>query len=243
MDMTDSAPQPAWALRHALRQDVADRARWTALARAGQRLQQALEPAQALDALLDEALMVLGAQHGAVLGTRERRWTVLAARGQAMPPGASVPAPIDPAGVQVTGVASWLLRQAQAGLQAVEVPVPGPRGPLGRICMAARAAPPRDDLDSLAVLAALAAGWIHDPARGAPRRARRGGDPRLALLTERERQVLALLGRGLSNAALGRELGIAAGTVKTHVERILHKLEVADRTQAAVFASQHGVAA
>ncbi len=54
--------------------------------------------------------------------------------------------------------------------------------------------------------------------------------------------MLALLSRGLTNAALGAELGISAGTAKVHVERILHKLQVADRTQAAVVAVQAGVA-
>lgn len=121
--------------------------------------------------------------------------------------------------------------------------MPGPRGALGRLCLAAHAPPAADDLDSLRVLAAMGAAWLPDPARGPARRGRRAIDPRVALLTHRERQVLALLGRGLSNAALGDELGIAAGTVKTHVERILHKLQVGDRTQAAVFASQHGLAA
>jgi DNA-binding NarL/FixJ family response regulator len=68
-------------------------------------------------------------------------------------------------------------------------------------------------------------------------------DPRLARLTPRERQVLALLPRGLSNAALGAELGIATGTVKVHVERILQKLGLGDRTRAAVYAVQHGLVA
>jgi len=71
---------------------------------------------------------------------------------------------------------------------------------------------------------------------------RRSADPRLASLTRRERQVLALLPRGLTNAALAEELGIAPGTAKVHVERILHKLALADRTQAAVFAMRQGVA-
>ena len=46
--------------------------------------------------------------------------------------------------------------------------------------------------------------------------------------------------RGLTNAALARELGIAGGTVKVHIERILHKLDLRDRTQAAVYAVDHG---
>ena len=55
--------------------------------------------------------------------------------------------------------------------------------------------------------------------------------------------MLALLPRGLTNAALAAELGISAGTVKVHVERILHKLQVGDRTQAAVYAVQTGLSA
>ena len=59
-------------------------------------------------------------------------------------------------------------------------------------------------------------------------------------LTSRELQVFAMMPRGLTNAALALELGIAAGTVKVHIERILHKLDLRDRTQAAVYAVDHG---
>ncbi|NEL79743.1 MAG: response regulator transcription factor, partial [Xanthomonas perforans] len=65
---------------------------------------------------------------------------------------------------------------------------------------------------------------------------------RLAALSKREKQVLSLLPRGLTNATLAAELGISPGTVKVHVERILQKLEVKDRTQAAVYAVQAGLA-
>jgi DNA-binding NarL/FixJ family response regulator len=54
--------------------------------------------------------------------------------------------------------------------------------------------------------------------------------------------VLALLPRGLTNAGLGAELGISTGTAKVHVERILQKLQLSDRTQAAVYAVQAGMA-
>ena len=60
------------------------------------------------------------------------------------------------------------------------------------------------------------------------------------MLTPRELQVFALLPRGLTNAAMADELGIAACTVKTHVERILQKLGLDDRTQAAVRAAECG---
>lgn len=53
-------------------------------------------------------------------------------------------------------------------------------------------------------------------------------------LTAREGEVLALVARGLSNREIGAALSISAGTAKVHVERILDKLDVSDRTEAAV---------
>lgn len=60
----------------------------------------------------------------------------------------------------------------------------------------------------------------------------------LARLTKREREVLALIRGGLTNKAIARELGIGPGTVKVHVEKVIAKLGVTDRTQAAVFAAR-----
>jgi ATP/maltotriose-dependent transcriptional regulator MalT len=62
----------------------------------------------------------------------------------------------------------------------------------------------------------------------------------LESLTPREREIFALLPSGLSNNELGAKLGIAPGTAKIHVERILNKLGVKDRTQAAVKAVELG---
>ncbi|MFI6944332.1 response regulator [Streptomyces sp. NPDC050418] len=67
-------------------------------------------------------------------------------------------------------------------------------------------------------------------------------DPRIASLTEREREVLAMLGQGLSNADIGRALGIGVGTVKTHVGSILDKTDSTSRVQAALLAHQAGLA-
>ena len=58
--------------------------------------------------------------------------------------------------------------------------------------------------------------------------------PGLAELTEREREVFAALGEGLSNHVIGRRLGISEATVKTHVSRVLSKLGLASRVQAAL---------
>ena len=64
--------------------------------------------------------------------------------------------------------------------------------------------------------------------------------PLIATLTPREREVLLLIARGYSNAEIAESFVVSEGTVKTHVKRILSKLEVRDRTQAAVFAFDSG---
>lgn len=61
-------------------------------------------------------------------------------------------------------------------------------------------------------------------------------DPRLARLTPRERQVLALIVEGKTNKAIGAALGIAEGTVKSHIRQMMLTMRVRSRTQMALLA-------
>jgi DNA-binding NarL/FixJ family response regulator len=67
---------------------------------------------------------------------------------------------------------------------------------------------------------------------------KRRADP-LDKLTEREREVLALVRDGLANKQIARRLGIAERTVKAHLTSVFQRLGVTDRTQAALWASEH----
>ena len=62
----------------------------------------------------------------------------------------------------------------------------------------------------------------------------------LGSLTEREREVLVYLARGLGNAEIARELHVGEATVKTHVANVLQKIQARDRVQAVVFAYESG---
>jgi DNA-binding CsgD family transcriptional regulator len=66
-------------------------------------------------------------------------------------------------------------------------------------------------------------------------------DPALRSLTEREREILALVGGGCANKEIARRLGISERTARTHVSNVLRKLDVDSRTQAALVAVRAGL--
>ena len=90
---------------------------------------------------------------------------------------------------------------------------------------------------SPAVTAKLISSYVDRAA--APRRTQ--AQHRVAELSDREREVLRLVGQGLSNAAIGRQLYVSEATVKTYVSRLLAKLELANRTKMAILAHEAGL--
>jgi DNA-binding NarL/FixJ family response regulator len=108
-------------------------------------------------------------------------------------------------------------------------------------------APPEDVLDAIRVVfrgdALLAPSVTRriieelaarpDPNRAAP--------PQLDILTDREREVLSLVGRGLSNAEIGARLYVSPATAKTHLSHVMTKLYARDRAQLVVIAYESGL--
>jgi DNA-binding NarL/FixJ family response regulator len=102
------------------------------------------------------------------------------------------------------------------------------------------------DIDPLALAAAIRsvrAGHVLMPPDVAAALMAPDETSQLGALTAREREVLIEIARGRSNREIARALSLAEKTVKTHVSNVLTKLGVADRTQAAIFAVRHGLAA
>ena len=108
-------------------------------------------------------------------------------------------------------------------------------------------APPEDVLDAIrivargdALLAPSVTRRIIEELASRPD-ADRPSPPQLDILTEREREVLALAGRGLSNTEIGAELFVSPATAKTHVSHVMTKLNARDRAQLVVFAYESGL--
>jgi DNA-binding NarL/FixJ family response regulator len=80
-----------------------------------------------------------------------------------------------------------------------------------------------------------------DPRAGRALLSARGSSSPLDGLSEREREVLRLVARGLPNKLIARELSISEKTVKTHLTSVFRKIGVTDRTQAALWAERNGL--
>ena len=105
--------------------------------------------------------------------------------------------------------------------------------PADRLCASIRAALRGEELLAPTITRRLIEEFTR-PARVAPR-------PGLDSLTDREHEVLLLMAQGASNAEIASALFVSVQTVKTHVARILAKLELRDRVQAVVVAYESGL--
>jgi DNA-binding NarL/FixJ family response regulator len=110
---------------------------------------------------------------------------------------------------------------------------------------------PAEDLQRAVRTVATGGAWL-DPSvtarvlkvfRDAPEKSTQPTDEVLASLTAREREVLDLIAAGLTNEEIAGELVVTSGTVKTHVNHIYFKLSVRNRSEAVIYAFDHGVAA
>jgi DNA-binding NarL/FixJ family response regulator len=106
---------------------------------------------------------------------------------------------------------------------------------------------PAEDLQRAVRTVAAGDSWLDPSVTGRVLAAYRGGStptgpgPEVDTLTPREREVLALIGAGLSNGEIADRLVLGEGTVKTHVGHVFAKLGLRDRAAAVVFAFDHGL--
>ncbi len=240
---TDSA----FALRHTLKQQQGQLAHDRLFERLGQRLFEHGLSDSLLQWWLDELCQQLGAAHGLISRQHAGALKILAQRGKTFPVGARIPMfgvlgqwlkePVVFT-VHTHAVSQlWTLsNEAIESAHCYQVPIALHQravGLVGLVCTTPLTQTQLHLMHSVCGLLGLAL---------QPQSAETAAvdDRFLQKLTPREREVFALLPSGPSNAALAEKLGISPGTVKIHIERILSKLGLNDRTQAAVKAVEAG---
>ncbi|MBV7534331.1 helix-turn-helix transcriptional regulator [Duganella sp. sic0402] len=248
------APDSARAARSRYRHNESSAARWRLLADAAAIAAEPGQRAAALASILAKALAFLSLEDGLLMVLQDDALQVCASQGLVPPAGArlaytaAMQAALQP-GPQAPLVRQDLVSPLRIGREqrvGLEVLVPlaldgKHRGVLALLSARAAPQPNADDLTTLQALGTLLAALLSGPSQNAQRAAAPEAAALLKQLTPRELQVFALLPSGGTNAHIGEQLGIAAGTVKVHIERILHKLDLRDRTQAAVRAADCGL--
>lgn len=197
--------------------------------------------------LLGELCTLLAAEHGLVASESMGKLTVIASRGSTLPIGARIPMMGALAGmlknpvrfIVQQGVAKHLWTHAEvANDQDCIIPIAHQQRSIGILALSGKQLQPSQaDMQTLHAIAGLIGTAM---LQQQPHQQTTIDRSVLDNLTPREREIFALMPAGLSNIQLANKLGIAPGTAKIHVERIFNKLNVKDRTQAAVKAVELG---
>lgn len=233
-------------LRNSLKQIQANDSHLRLYTQLGQQLfNHGWNPATA-GALLQSLCSLLSAQHAVLAIENTGKLVIYSQLGQTLPAGARVPMlgilasmlknPVHFAVHENKNTQLWT--HSDAAMHECLIPLAIGKHAKGLIGLCGKkltlSTPELEALNAIAGMAALAISQQQGPVRS------EADQSILETLTPREREILALLPTGLSNIELGKKLGIAPGTAKIHVERVLYKLGVKDRTQAAVKAVELG---
>lgn len=255
MTLPAESPMTARALRARTRDDEAQGSRLLLLQDVADRLARERSIADGLVHALARVTRHLQIDAALVLQPNGGALTVFCGVGAVLPVGASLPAGGVLAEVQRSPAQAVLREHVVSRLRLAGAAVAGYEwllplslatrcvGVLALIGEPAARLPDREDQSAIAAVAVLMAGALAIHQTPKPRRANPQAAATLNRLTAREQQVLGLLPSGASNADIAARLGIAPGTAKVHIERILHKLGVRDRTAAAVIAADCGLRA
>ncbi|HSI45871.1 MAG TPA: helix-turn-helix transcriptional regulator [Methylophilus sp.] len=249
--MPNDSPNPeaesAFALRSALKQNQAQMAQDKLFEKFGQQLFVSGWSTELLQWLLDEICLQFGAQHGLISQQHGGALKILAQRGKSFPVGARIP---------MLGVLGQWLKEpirfevhaqyvpslwtlptpVEANIHCYHLPIACQQRAVGLLALVTGNALSQNSLQILYSLCGMLGFALHGQAQASSVI----DDSFVQKLTPREREVFALLPSGASNALLAAKLGISPGTVKIHIERILSKLDLNDRTQAAVKAVEAG---
>lgn len=247
-DSTSQQADSAFALRNALKQTQSQVAQDRLFEHLGQQLFNTGWSEDLCQWLLDALCMQYGAQHGLIAQQHAGALKIMAQRGKSYPVGARIPMlgalaiwlkePLhfEPRTQYVPSLWTLPANQGDHGMHCVHLPIAYQQRAVGMLALLSGTPLNQNQLNSLYSFCGLLGFALY----GQPQAASKIDDAYLQKLTPREREVFALLPSGASNATLAVKLGISPGTVKIHIERILSKLNLNDRTQAAVKAVEAG---
>jgi len=236
----------AFAMRNAIKQQQAEQSALRLFTQLGCDLFEHGWQLSIAEKLLDAICIFTGASDGLIASQQAGTLTIAASKGQTFPVGARIPMvgifasvlkfPVHFQLHPVTHSRLWSYDDATQG-QTFIAPIAIKQQAVGLLAIACKSQPPNSE--NIVTLNALC-GLIGQAMLQSESTLHTPDASILNQLTPREREVFALLPSGQSNAELAEKLGISAGTVKIHVERILAKLNLKDRTRAAVKAVELG---